>query len=44
MARVPALEPSSQRTDPQFIVYVAKAKWLNFAALSVPLSNEKSSV
>lgn len=39
---MPALEPSSQHTDPQFAVHVAKAKWLNFAA-SVPLSDEKSS-
>lgn len=40
MARVPAPEPSSQHADPQFTVYVAKAKWLNFAMLSVLLSSK----
>lgn len=37
---MPAPEPSSQHADPQFTVYVAKAKWPNFATLSVLLSSK----
>lgn len=44
MARGQALEPDSLDADLQFTMYVAKSVLLNFAVLSLPLSNEKSSL